>query len=84
MDEVRVRIGVHFAEASRDAGGISGRGVHEAARIAALGAGGDVVASISTLALATKEVHTGAVRTIELKGLPGEMEVATLKLDTLV
>ena len=37
MDEVRVRIGIHFAEASRDAGGISGRGVHEAARISALG-----------------------------------------------
>ncbi len=48
-NEVRVRIGVHFAEASRDAGGISGRGVHEAARISALGAGGDIVASTSTL-----------------------------------
>ena len=83
MDEVKVRIGVHFAEASRDAGGISGRGVHEAARISALGAGGDVVASTSTLALATMNVPTGPVRTIELKGLPGEMEVATLELVAL-
>jgi len=84
MDEVRIRIGVHFAEASRDAGGISGRGVHEAARISALGAGGDVVASTSTLALATEDLRTRAVRTLQLKGLPGEMEVATLELDALV
>ncbi len=84
MDEVRVRIGIHFAKANRDAGGISGRGVHEAARISALGAGGEIVASTSTLALAKGKIRTRAERTVELKGLPGEMEVATLELDVLV
>ena len=84
MDEVGVRIGVHYAEASRDPGGISGRGVHEAARIAALGAGGEIVASTATLALATGKVRSRAVRTVELRGLPGEMEVATLEFDALV
>jgi class 3 adenylate cyclase/ATP/maltotriose-dependent transcriptional regulator MalT len=84
MDDVRVRIGVHFAEVSRDAGGISGRGVHEAARISALGAGGEIVASAATLALATGEIRTRAERTVELKGLPGEMEVAKLDFDALV
>ena len=42
------------------------------------------MASTSTLLLATVEVPIAAVRTIELKGLPGEMEVATLNLDGLV
>ncbi len=84
IDEVRVRIGVHFAEANRDSGGISGRGVHEAARISALGAGGEIVASTATLALATGKIRSRAVRTVVLKGLPGEMEVATLQFDALV
>jgi class 3 adenylate cyclase len=78
MDEVRVRIGVHFAEASRDAGGISGRGVHEAARISALGSGGDIVVSSATLERATKPYRTRDIRTVELKGLPGQMQVAYL------
>ena len=47
--DVRVRVGVHYAEASRDHGGFSGRGVHEAARISALGCGGDIVVSAATL-----------------------------------
>lgn len=80
MEEVSVRIGIHFAEVSRDAGGLSGRGVHEAARISALGAGGEVIASMSTLARATGKVLTHAVRKVEVKGLPGEMEVATVQL----
>lgn len=80
VDEVNVRIGIHFAEANRDPGGISGRGVHEAARISALGSGGEVVASTSTLALATDEIPVRAIRTVELKGLPGSVEVATLVL----
>ena len=84
MDEVGVRIGVHYAEASRNCGGMSGRGVHEAARISALGAGGEIIASTATLALATGNVRSREVRTAELKGLPGEIEVATLEFDALV
>ena len=49
----------------------------------ALGSAGEIVASTSTLLLATVEVPIAAVRTMA-KGLPGEMEVATLNLDGLV
>ncbi len=82
-DEVRVRIGVHFAETNRDRRGISGRGVHEAARISALGAGGEIVASRSTLELASGKIRISGERTVELKGLPGDMEVATLEFHSL-
>lgn len=78
VEEVRVRIGVHLAEVNRDRGGYSGRGVHEAARISALGAGGDIVVSSAALAGATATRPTRETRTVELKGLPGEMEIAFL------
>ena len=78
VDEVRVRVGVHFTEANRDQGGLSGRGVHEAARISALGAGGDIVVSHVTLEQATKPYPTRETRTVSLKGLPGEMQIAYL------
>jgi class 3 adenylate cyclase len=79
VEEVRVRVGVHLTEATRDRGGFSGRGVHEAARISALGSGGDIVVSSVTLELATKAYRTREIRTVGLKGLPGEMQVAFLE-----
>jgi class 3 adenylate cyclase len=78
IEEVRVRVGVHYTEVSRDQGGLSGRGVHEAARISALGSGGDIVVSGATLERATKPYRTREIRTVGLKGLPGEMQVAYL------
>ena len=44
-----VRIGLHAAEATQRGADYSGIGVHVAARIAALGAGGEIVASADTL-----------------------------------
>lgn len=78
VEDVRVRIGVHFTVASRDQSGLSGRGVHEAARISALGSGGDVVVSTTTLQHATKPYPTSGTRTVGLKGLPGDMQIAYL------
>ncbi|MDP9336274.1 MAG: adenylate/guanylate cyclase domain-containing protein [Actinomycetota bacterium] len=78
VEQVRVRVGVHFTEASRDQSGLSGRGVHEAARISAIGSGGDVVVSTATLERATKRYPTRETRTVGLKGLPGEMQIAYL------
>ena len=83
MDEVRVRIGVHFAKRTEIGEGLAGRGVHEAARISALGAGGEIVASRSTLELASGKIRISGERTVELKGLPGDMEVATLEFHSL-
>src|SRR5205823_6341481 len=45
----QVRIGLHATEASRDGAAYRGRGVHEAARIGALAAAGEVLASWLTL-----------------------------------
>src|SRR6266498_1320292 len=45
-----VRIGVHAADAYRRGGNYSGKGVHVAARIAALADGGQVLASAETAA----------------------------------
>ena len=44
-----VRIGLHVAEANRHGEDYSGMGVHVAARVAALGGAGDIVASVETL-----------------------------------
>jgi class 3 adenylate cyclase len=44
-----VRIGLHLAEANRHGGDYSGVGVHVAARVAALGGAGDIIASVDTL-----------------------------------
>jgi class 3 adenylate cyclase len=74
-----VRIGVHWAEVTHADGDYSGRGVHEAARIAALAAGGEILTSIATLRAATNTYATGPVRTVGLRGLPGETEIAALE-----
>jgi class 3 adenylate cyclase len=78
VEEVKVRVGVHFTEVNLDSSGLSGRGVHEAARISALGAGGDIVVSRATLDRAAKSYRTRETRMVSLKGLPGETEVAYL------
>ena len=48
----QVRIGLHASDATQVDGDFHGKGVHEAARIAALGGGGDIVASVATVGVA--------------------------------
>src|SRR5437773_637481 len=45
----QIRIGLHASDATRVGGDFHGKGVHEAARIAALGGAGDIVASVATV-----------------------------------
>jgi class 3 adenylate cyclase len=72
----QVRIGLHASDATRIEGDFRGKGVHEAARIAALGAGGEIVASAGTVG----EGHrTSAARTETLKGLTEPIEVVTVE-----
>jgi class 3 adenylate cyclase len=73
-----VRIGVHWAEVTQAEGDYSGRGVHEAARIAALAAGGETLTSAATLAAARSTYIIDGQRAVCLRGLPGETEVAAL------
>jgi class 3 adenylate cyclase len=72
-----VRIGVHAAEASRSAAGYSGKGVHEAARVGALGGPGEIYASLSTARLVDGLAHSDP-QTVALKGISQPVDVVTI------
>ncbi|MFA7249758.1 MAG: LuxR family transcriptional regulator [Dehalococcoidia bacterium] len=73
----RVRIGLHAAEATRVDESYLGQGVHEAARIGALAGANEIVASADSLdGLALDGL--GEPRSVELKGIPGPVEVRTI------
>ncbi|MBW3595549.1 MAG: hypothetical protein KY391_08215 [Actinobacteria bacterium] len=74
-----VRIGVHEAEATSDGGGYKGKGVHEAARIASVAQGGEIVVSESTVEKAPATFTTSSPRDVALKGLEGKRSVVTLE-----
>lgn len=71
-----VRIGLHTADASRHGDDFAGQGVHIAARVAALAAGGEIVASGAVLAEARETV--GELRPETLKGVADPVEVAVV------
>ena len=73
-----VRIGVHAAEANRRGDDYSGKGVHVAARIAALAEGGQVLASAKTVGEAGRSYAASEPRTVALKGVSGTVEVASI------
>jgi len=71
----QVRIGVHASGATQTAGNYSGKGVHEAARIAALASGGQILASAVT---AGAHVSVSEPRTEMLKGIAEPMDIVTV------
>jgi class 3 adenylate cyclase len=72
----QVRIGVHASEATQVAQNFRGKGVHEAARIAALASGGEILASQVTAA--GSRYQTSNPRTEALKGIAEPMEIVTV------
>jgi class 3 adenylate cyclase len=74
-----VRIGVHTAVAAQTPDGYAGRGVHEAARIGALAAAGEILTSAATLAQTPADGRAGPTREVRLKGLDEPLEVATVQ-----
>ena len=58
-ERVRVRMGVHTGEASKAATGLVGLDVHRAARVAAVGYGGQVLLSETAAALARDRLPPG-------------------------
>jgi len=72
----QVRIGLHAADATQIGGDFHGKGVHEAARIAALGGAGEIVASVATVG---KSHRTSGLRSATLKGLSGPIEVVNVE-----
>lgn len=75
----QVRIGVHAAEASQLGREYTGKGVHEAARIAAVADAGEIVASRSTLDAAASPVQYHNERDVCLKGFSTSMAIATVQ-----
>ena len=71
----KVRIGVHASSATQKAGNFSGKGVHEAARIAALASCGEIFASKTT---AGPSISVSEPRTVTLKGISEPIEIVTL------
>jgi class 3 adenylate cyclase len=74
----QVRIGVHAAEATRRSGDYGGRGVHEAARIAALAEGGEILASATTVASADGSFTGSEPREVRLKGISETAQVVSV------
>ena len=73
-----VRIGLHTAEATEAQGDYTGKGVHEAARIAALADGEEIVASGETLHEVGSVAPVSRYRSVTLKGLAEPMAVASV------
>ncbi len=72
-----VRIGVHTAAASRSGRAYRGKGVHEAARIASLAGGGEILASVDTVA-GTSTSTVSETRAVRLKGISEPIEVVAI------
>jgi len=71
----QVRIGLHASDASQVGANFRGRGVHEASRIADIAAGGEILASVSTV---SEDVPTSAPRSIMLKGFSEPIDVVAI------
>ena len=72
-----VRIGLHTAEANRRGTDYSGKGVHVAARVAALAGGGEILATAETLAEAG-DVSASEPRSAPVKGVTAPLSVVTI------
>lgn len=71
----QVRIGVHAADATQVGRNYTGKGVHEAARIASLAEGGEILTSRQTV---SERVLVGEARTVTLKGISEPVEVVSV------
>jgi class 3 adenylate cyclase len=72
----KVRIGVHASGATQVGKNFSGKGVHEAARIAALADGNEIMASRTTAADA--RFPLSEPRPVTLRGTTDPIEVVTI------
>jgi class 3 adenylate cyclase len=71
----QVRIGVHSADATQVGRNYTGKGVHEAARIASLAEGGEILTSRQTV---SDRILVGEPRTVTLKGITEPVEIVTV------
>ena len=73
-----VRIGIHAGDATRRGEDYGGVEVHKAARIAALGGGGEIVVSEETAAGAGDGIRISEPRDVTLKGVPEPVRVGRI------
>jgi class 3 adenylate cyclase len=74
----QVRIGLHAAPAQRDGTTYRGKGVHVAARIAALAEAGEIVASHDSVQSVAAGITLSAPRSVALKGVSEPLAVVTI------
>lgn len=72
----QVRIGVHTSDATKVGSNFTGKGVHEAARIAALAEGGEILASRQTM---IPRYAASEPRLVTLKGIAEPMEIVSVQ-----
>ncbi len=72
---LEIRIGVHLARVLRVDGGFRGKGVHVAARIAGLAAGGEILVSNETVLASHADVAVSRPRPVELAGISEPVDV---------
>ncbi|MEP7081827.1 MAG: tetratricopeptide repeat protein [Chloroflexota bacterium] len=73
-----VRIGLHSGSATRAGAGYEGKTVHVAARIAAIAASDEILASEETLAAATVAPLDAVIREIKLRGIREPVRVGSI------
>lgn len=72
----QVRIGVHSSDATQVGNNFTGKGVHEAARIAALADGGEILASSQTM---VPRFSASEPRLVTLKGIAEPVEIVSVE-----
>ncbi|MBA3736974.1 MAG: adenylate/guanylate cyclase domain-containing protein [Actinobacteria bacterium] len=73
-----VRIGVHATAATRLGRTFRGKGVHEAARIASLAEGGEIIASRDTVTSSARSIPVVDAREVRLKGISDPVQVVAI------
>jgi class 3 adenylate cyclase len=73
-----IRIGLHAAEAIKSGASYSGRGVHIAARIAALAGPDEILASEDALTAASRPAPHAPLRSEHLKGIRSPVTIAAI------
>jgi class 3 adenylate cyclase len=73
-----VRIGIHWAEATRTGLDYIGTGVNQAARIGAHADGAEVLVSVPTLGQSRRPFAESRRQTVELKGISAPVEVVSI------
>lgn len=74
----RVRIGIHAAEATRRGGDFFGQGVHVAARVAAAGGAGQILATAPTMATVGESYPASEPKSLAMKGVAEPIDIVEL------